>query len=74
MNWLMRMFGAHHFYLGQVRRRNALGWETVTGRCNAPNVAMARALLSMSDGDVAARVILVNDAPQGPTVVKEVKR
>lgn len=60
------------FYLGQVRKRYAHTWETVTGRCNCPNVALSRARMCMQRDDFRARVILVDDSShRGPVPLAE---
>ncbi len=63
------------YYLGQVRRRGAKLWRTVTGKCTTDTGAMARAVQSMRADDKRARVIWCDrDGWYGPNIVMECAR
>lgn len=63
------------FFLGQVRKHGAQIWETVTGKCQSAEGAMAKAVLAMKPDDFRARVILLDyDGWYPPRVVMETKR
>ncbi len=49
-------------YLGQVRRRGARRWRTVTGKCRSETAAMAKAALSMGRDDKRARVLFIDNS------------
>lgn len=63
------------YFLGQVRRKGANRWETVTGRCRSDISAMSKAILNMTRHHKRARVIWVTtDGWYDPTVVMEASR
>jgi len=47
-------------YIGQVRRRGARRWRTVTGRRQRSETAMAAAVLAMGEDDKRARVLFID--------------
>lgn len=72
---LMLLPQLRRFYLGQVRSAHGQAWETVTGRCQRPGVAIAKAMLSMERTDWRARAVLIDEsAPTGPVTVQEWSR
>lgn len=63
------------FFLGQVRMHGAHTWETVTGRCQSAESAMAKAALAMKPTDFRARVLMLDhEGWYPPRVVMECKR
>jgi len=63
------------YYLGQVRRRGAQRWRTVTGKCKTDTAAMARAVLAMNSDDKRARVIWCTyDGWYGPSLSMQCAR
>jgi hypothetical protein len=62
-------------YIGQVRRYGHRKWETVTGRCQSAESAMAKAALAMKPTDFRARVLMLDhEGWYPPRVVMECKR
>lgn len=47
-------------YIGQVRRRGAKRWRTVTGKCRSDTAAMAKAARAMDREDKRARVLFID--------------
>lgn len=63
------------YYLGQVRRRGARRWRTVTGRRKTMESAMAGATLKMHKHDLRARVLFCTvDGWHEPMVAMESKK
>lgn len=61
-------------YIGQVRRRGAQRWSTVTGRCKTGESAMAKAATKMR-GMQRARVLFIDGSGwYAPTLVMECSR
>lgn len=62
-------------FIGQVRRRGARRWETVTGKCKTWNSALSRAVSAMKNNHHRARALMIDDAGYyGPTIVGEAKK
>lgn len=49
-------------YIGQVRRRGARRWRTVTGKCRSETAAMAKAAIAMGRDDKRARVLFIDNS------------
>lgn len=63
------------YFLGQVRRRGAQRWQTVTGKCRSDTSAMAKAVSAMERYHKRARVIWVTTCGYyEPNVVMECSR
>lgn len=63
------------YYLGQIRFAGHRRWETVTGKRNSAENAMALAVLYMTPAHYRARVLFVpDDDYYEPNVVMECKR
>lgn len=61
------------YYLGQIRLLGHQKWETVTGKRDTPENAMAQAVLSMTENHKRARVLFIADWYE-PNIVMECKR
>lgn len=57
---LLQIHEPSGYFIGQVRKRGAKTWETVTGRCRSGEAALAKALLAMRPSDSRARALFVD--------------
>lgn len=72
---ILHIFRPSGFYIGQVRQRGRQTWETVTGKCRAPENAMAKAVMAMRPNDKRARVLFIDRSGwYSPHVVMETSR
>jgi len=63
------------YYIGQVRRRGARKWRTVTGKVKSPKSAAIRAIQAMGDEDKRMRVLMIATCGYyGPAIVMEASR
>lgn len=62
------------YYIGQVRRRGARRWQTVTGKCKTAERAMSRAVNVMAGYQRARCLFCDVDGWYGATVVLEASR
>ena len=75
MSTLVHILRASGHYVGQVRRRGARRWETVTGKRATAERALAGAVLEMKDCHNRARALFIDASGwYEPHVAMEAKR
>lgn len=73
MSELIHIHAPKGHYIGQVRLYGHRKWQTVTGHCTRAELAMADAVMHMSERHKRARVLFIADWYE-PNVVMECKR
>ena len=59
---LVHIYTTPCHYIGQIKRRGAHKWVNATTRCPDAKTALANAVLSMTDADHRARVLMIDES------------